>query len=251
MFNSPWFVPLNEHKSPLLLFLFHHSGASVSKFRDWATALNGFVEVIGIQLPGREERFGENLLFTSKEVSDSLIKVFPEYLDRPFMMMGHSMGGILAFDFINCLKKNNYKLPQHFLVSGKGAPHLPNPNKLLYNLPQHEFVEELIKYNGIPMNIIDKPEIMEFFLPIVQADFSISDTYVYTSTPPLSCPITAFGGTKDPFVKEEYIKEWKNHTKSFFEYQMFEGGHFFLIEEAARPIIEKIREIGFSVLNRS
>ena len=38
---------------------------------------------------------------------------------------------------------------------------------------------------------------MAIILPLLRADFAMYETYVYSTEPPLNCPISTFGGLQD------------------------------------------------------
>ena len=252
-FKDSWFFPIRpiNPRAQLILFLFHYSGGSASQFRHWSKELSDLINPIGIQLPGRENRFKDPLFFHSRDVIEALIKVFPNDLDKPFILFGHSMGAALAFEFARMLEKNNYSGLRHLIVSGRGAPHIPSGNKKLYNLPKKEFIQELIKYNGLPEIILESDELLDLFIPTIQSDFTISDNYQYFPTAPLSCPITAFGGIADPYVSEEKIQEWKHHTNSSFNLHTVEGDHFFLIKESSTQVINQLNKIAANIVKDS
>lgn len=252
-FKDSWFFPTRQMnpKAQLVLFLFHYSGGSASQFRHWSKDLNDIINPIGIQLPGRENRFKDPLFFHSREVVEELIKVFPKNFDKSFILFGHSMGATLAFEFARMLEKNNYSGLHHLIVSGRGAPHVPSGNKKLYNLSKEEFVQELLKYNGLPEMVLESDELLDLFIPTIQADFSISDNYQYFPTPPLSCPITAFGGIDDPYVSEDKIRAWQQHTTSHFNIHMFDGDHFFLTKNASTQVVNQLNQIALDIIKAS
>ena len=74
---SDWFVPFKQDKnSYLTLFCFHYGGGSTSAYREWAKDLVDNVDLMAVQLPGRESRFGDPLLSNVTQVVNELYKHF-------------------------------------------------------------------------------------------------------------------------------------------------------------------------------
>jgi medium-chain acyl-[acyl-carrier-protein] hydrolase len=120
-----------------------------------------------------------------------------------------------------------------FVAAGR-APHLPRTHAPLHNLPDGPFIDLLgRRYNAIPEAILADPELVEFYLPILRADFRMAETYPYGEDAPLDCPIVVFGGTEDEWAPAVDLEAWRAHTHGPFKLQLFPGGHFFL--DAARP----------------
>ena len=62
---------------------------------------------------------------------------------------------------------------------------------------------ELRRLNGTPSELLNHEELMEIMLPLLRADFALYETYVYSTEPPLNCPISAFGGLQDHRVNDQ------------------------------------------------
>ena len=69
---------------------------------------------------------------------------------------------------------------------------------------------------------------MARFLPILRADFRISETASFADEEPLTCPITALGGTNDERARRPDLEGWRRYTRGRFDVVMFPGDHFFL-----------------------
>jgi len=87
---------------------------------------------------------------------------------------------------------------------------------------------ELRRLNGTPSELLDHEELMGIMLPLLRADFAVYETYVYSTEPPLNCPISAFGGLRDHRVNDSDLEAWRAQTNVSFSLQMFPGDHFFL-----------------------
>jgi surfactin synthase thioesterase subunit len=77
---------------------------------------------------------------------------------------------------------------------------------------------------------------MEMYLPLLRADFSIDETYIYYEDNPLDCPISAFGGSEDKEANWQELEAWRQHTLDSFNFQMFEGDHFFIKSSQSRVL---------------
>jgi medium-chain acyl-[acyl-carrier-protein] hydrolase len=149
-------------------------------------------------------------------------------LDKPFVFFGHSMGALLSFDLVHHLSRAHNIQPQRLLVSGSPAPQFSGDREPIYDLPGPEFIEELRRLKGTPAEVLENAELLDIMVPMLRADFEVVDTYAHTEKPPLSCPITAFGGLRDEEVSREELEGWRVHTTAEFSVRMLDGGHFFL-----------------------
>ena len=226
--NNWVLYPKPNTQAKLQLICFHYAGGGTSIFRTWPDYLPTDIKVCAIRLPGRETRFKEPLLTHMDSLIQSLIHPLLTILDKPFAFFGHSMGALISFELARLLRNNYGLTPQHLFVSSCCAPQLVDSNPLIYNLPESKFVEKLCEFNGIPQAVLEDKELMQIFLPIFRADFSVVETYCYTPHQPLNCSITAFGGMQDSLVSFSQLEAWQAQTNQSFSLQRFPGNHFFL-----------------------
>ncbi len=219
----------------------HHSGAGASSYHPWVKYLPDFMELKAIQLPGRESRLEETLLTDIAQVIDSLGNEFLTLLDKPYILFGHSLGALIAYELCQKLQFQKALLPTTLIVSGCRAPHLPRSTHL-HKLTEPEFIKKLFEYNGTPNEILNNSELLELFLPILRADFCISETYCYQPSPPLACNLIVLGGKKDNAVSIASLEAWKTHTTSAFKLHLFPGDHFF-IKSYLSDVLQVINEI--------
>jgi len=80
------------------------------------------------------------------------------------------------------------------LSFGRSAPNVASREAPIFNLPEEAFIAEVRRFNGIPREVLDRPETKKLFLPVLGADLEMLDTYEYYPEERLSCPITVYGG---------------------------------------------------------
>lgn len=234
--SNPWVGDLKPNPgAKLRLFCFPYAGGTSRVFRDWAAALDGWVEVCTIQLPGRGSRLPEPSFMSLPTLVSALAASIVPELDKPFAFFGHSMGALVGFELARLLRREYGLMPLHLLVSGRRAPQLPLRDPVIYNLPEPEFLREISRLNGTPKEVMEHPELMQLMLPILRADFTVCETYDYVPEPPLGCPISAFGGLQDHRVTRQDLEAWGEHTTSSFSLRLLPGDHFFL--NTARPLL--------------
>lgn len=227
-FNSWIISPKPNPQADLRLFCFPYAGGSSFIFRTWPDYLPSCVEVCAIELPGRGRQMKLPPFNQLEALVDAIASMIYSYLDKPFALFGHSMGGLVSFELARLLRKKFGIVPAHLFISARRAPQIPDLDAPIHNLPEPAFREELRHLNGTPPAVLENAELMELFLPVLRADFTVLETYIYTSEPPLECPITVFGGLQDSRVDCDELQAWQEQTKADFNLHMFPGGHFFL-----------------------
>ncbi len=212
------------------LFCFPYAGGGASIYRQWAGKLPAWIEVCAFQLPGRESRLREPGHTDINDAIDEIADTICPLLDQPFYLFGHSMGARISFELVRFLRRHNQPQPKHLFVSARRGPHMPrrDTDTDLHALPDREFLAGIKKLGGTPDEVLANAELMELFLPILRADFTLLETYKYVPEPPLACPITAYCGTEDKEVSKEEMAGWQEQTLSTFKLVTIPGGHFFI-----------------------
>src|SRR5262249_41809067 len=81
----------------LRLFCFHHAGGAASVFSGWPAALPPGVDVLPVQLPGRESRRREAVPADFESLIAALDAELAEHVRAPYALYGHSLGGSVAY----------------------------------------------------------------------------------------------------------------------------------------------------------
>jgi surfactin synthase thioesterase subunit len=241
---ADWLPIRPDRRARLRLFCLPHAGAGASAYRDWVGPLHEHgIAVCPVQLPGRENRFGETPHRSVGSLVDALAAAgLADELDRPYAVFGHSMGAVLAYEWVRSLHRLGGPLPAHLVVSGRIAPQLSDPRGRLHDLPDAELVARVTALGGVPAALLAEPELFAFQLPSLRADLAVNETYRHVPGPQLPVPLTALGGTADPKVDEAELREWAACTSARFRSVLLPGGHFF-VQESRAAVLRLLGEV--------
>lgn len=229
------------------LFCFPYAGGAAGIYRNWSQRLPMSIEVCAVQIPGRGNRVSEKPYTNLFPLVEAIGEALSPYLDKPFSFFGHSMGALIGFELAHLLRDRHKPEPTQLFVSGRCAPQAGKKDEPTYALPEPEFIDELRRLKGTPTAALEQPELMQMMLPILRADFEICQTYEYSHTTPLSCPIKAYGGLQDDEVSREELEAWGHLTTASTRLRMFPGDHFFL--HSAEPALLQTLARDLSLFN--
>ncbi|AJY38230.1 thioesterase domain protein (plasmid) [Burkholderia humptydooensis] len=202
-------------------------------FRGWPERFPATVDVRPLHPPGRGRRFHDALLYRLDEMADEVTEAITPLLDLPYALFGHSMGASMAFEVAQRLKARRLPQPACLVVSARGAPHLTGNAPPIHDLPDDRFLDEVMRMNGTPPDVMAEPDIVKMILPILRADFEAIETYRPKSRPPLDCRLVALGGRDEP-GSVDAVNSWQAYATGGFRGELVPGGHFFLRDRGTR-----------------
>ncbi|MFJ8888253.1 thioesterase II family protein [Streptomyces sp. NPDC102402] len=230
--NSTWFRRFTKPlDSGPRLVCFPHAGGAATAYMQLARALSADLDVLSVQYPGRQDRYGEEP-FTAlaplvEAVAAELAGELAAEPRRPYALFGHSMGALVAFETARLLARGDGPAPERLFLSGRGAPETRR-SPLGPSFDDADVLAEIRRLNGTDQAMLDNPEVMEMVLPALRADYRALGTYSWGGGEPLSVPVTALVGGGDPMVTLPDVRAWRAHTTGTFELRVFDGGHFYL-----------------------
>ncbi|MFJ4371057.1 thioesterase II family protein [Pseudomonas japonica] len=224
--------------SSLTLLCLPYSGASAMVYSRWRRKLPAWIEVRPVELPGRGARLAEPLSTDLAALARQLASEQSLAAHRPYAILGHSLGALLACELAHELQALGCPPPVALFACGTAAP----SRREGYDGPEWrepksdaELIRDLRDLQGTSEEVLANEELMALMLPILRADFLLCGRYVYRQRPPLRCPLHVFGGADDR-ASEAQLLAWRQESQGEFSLEMFPGGHFFIHEQEERVL---------------
>ncbi|WP_330299312.1 thioesterase II family protein [Streptomyces sp. NBC_00503] len=231
------------------LICFPHAGAGAPAYADWVDLLPPEIELVAVQLPGRQDRLAEDPFTEVGPLVEVLTHALRPVLDGSYVFFGHSAGATLAYELARALQARGSRGPEHLFLSAQPAPG-ESEVRLLHELSDEEFRAEIVALGGIDEEIAEDDDVMESMLYTVRADFTLWERHRSEPGAPLDCPVTVLCGESDPRAPLDEVKRWADHTTAEFAAEFFPGGHFYFFESASEVVSLIGRKILTPATNR-
>jgi len=241
--NAKWLVPWRLTSRPKArIFCFSYAGTGASVFRSWPAALPSCIDVVAIQLPGREGRFRERCVTSIEEITSFVSRSVQPHLDVPFIVFGHSLGALLAFELTLALREMGARLPSRLIASGMRAPQLAPTVPPFSYLPDDLFVAEVQRrYGALQREFLEQPEALRMFLPVLRSDLCLFEAYRCRNESPLDLDISALCGEQDEWSQPNLLQGWQIHTTRQLRLRVYSGTHLF-IHSASEQILQDLAQ---------
>jgi surfactin synthase thioesterase subunit len=200
----------------------------------WQKALGGAIRVLGVQLPGRENRWQDRMPGTFDEVVAAIAAEIRAQVDPAacLVVFGHSFGGLIGFALSG------------LLCSADGPPG-PRPSALVVSAcrpPGHwegagrglvedgEALSVLFDPGDLLSQVLDE-DTRALMLAVLRADAKLSLSYASGLGKPLDIPVYAWGADGDATVTAEQMDGWAGYTRGSYTRHRIAGGHHALLRE--------------------
>jgi medium-chain acyl-[acyl-carrier-protein] hydrolase len=234
--SSHFIRPIKVKSPKARLIAFPYAGGSAVAYYKWAEHLSLHTELISLQYPGRGRLIDMSPCLSIYDLAKESYKTILTLSDKPLIFFGHSLGALVAFETIRMIRRLGNSVPRALVVSSRQAPESKScfGNKL-HTLPDEQFLSGFSQYGGIPSEIMQCPEMMEYLMPLLRADMTALETWSYKPESPLEIPIMALGSDEDITLDLKQLKRWGEFTYSTFQFQIMHGNHFYFQDQL--PIV--------------
>jgi surfactin synthase thioesterase subunit len=155
--------------------------------------LQGECEMLAAEPPGH----GTNQTSAIEDLEE-LTDLYKQELnlrpDRPFVLFGHSMGGMITFRLAQKLEREGI-FPQAVIISAIQPPHIQR--KKVSHLPDDQFLDHIIQLGGMPAELVENKEVMSFFLPSFRSDYRALEQFELYDLAQIQSPVHVFNGLDD------------------------------------------------------
>lgn len=223
--ENMWLKKINGKEEQVRLFCLPHAGAGGIIYVPWKDALSEKIGLYAVQLPGREKRIGETLASDVFALCEAIVEGIQSELKEPYILFGHSMGGILVYEIMKLIMKKGLPLPEKLIMSAsslKGFENIPD----IEHLSDDELSAFLERMGGTQEQLLYNENFRKCYFPIIRNDYRLVRNYQFTPVR-IPVPITALAGTEDKEVALENIYYFKELTEECAVYQV-KGNHFFI-----------------------
>lgn len=226
----------SEQQAKLKLYVMPHAGASPAAYRPWLKRLPASIDACAIFLPGRWSRLTEPAFTRMEPLADAVSDAVRTDADRPFILVGHSLGALIAFEVMHRLEASGLSA-EAVVFSSRRSPHLPLPQDLtrIAHLADRPLVEALDqRYGGIPKALLESDELLGLFAGTLRADMQVFESYRFVDRDLLRSPAHAWCGDKEHTMQAADLNAWQHVVASPLQTRTFTGGHFYFQEDEAR-----------------
>ncbi|MEE3662019.1 thioesterase domain-containing protein [Brenneria sp. g21c3] len=237
--------PINTKSTGLIdMYCLPSAGSSASMYFDWVNYAPEWLNICPVEYSGHGTRVSESLIYDPNIVTNEITDAILTKNHKKFILFGHSLGTALTWRIVKELQERGQesRLGMIIISGRRETGTLSNERRKRHLLPRKEFITEVSKYAGLPQELLDQNDILDFFLPILRNDFHLNDFLMDDAPVFTHCPLITIAGDSDPDIPSpEMMTKWAKYSKTWLGHYSISGGHFYLNEsENTKRIIEII-----------
>jgi len=219
-------------RNKVILFAIPYAGGSMYSFNILKKYCPDFIDFCPIELPGHGARINDSLRSDIHEIVEDLYSQIERRITVPYAFFGHSMGSIIIYLLAKKITSFKKPLPSQLFVSGKAGPSTKSLTKR-HLFSDEELKEEIKKLGGTAKEVIENEDLINYFIPIIRADFQALETYKHSNSLRLNVPITVLVGEDDNLNMKDVLS-WQEESIYPIKLIKLTGGHFFINDHPKR-----------------
>jgi medium-chain acyl-[acyl-carrier-protein] hydrolase len=188
------------------------AGTGAAAWNPLRPFLDTRIELRALRLPGRESRLTEPAARSvDDQVDDILAAILPLIHEdgTEYSVIGNCSGAIVAYELARRLESADILAPAHLVVIGQVAPSrvAMSARAAAVKLSAAEAKDWLINNGNLPGSVIT-PDVVDLFLPILEADIQAVNSYMPSPLPMLRCPTTVLWDEAANEPDREGVRAW-------------------------------------------
>ncbi|WUL37742.1 amino acid adenylation domain-containing protein (plasmid) [Streptomyces canus] len=212
------------------------------------------VELLAVQLPGREARTDEPPMTDMMVMADEVAAALAGYADVPLVLYGHSQGSWLAWEVAHRLGDRPDTPPLSLVVACAQTPYAEVTETV------RRIGESATAWDGtstahlaqtfeglLPRQILENEELLAEYVVRLRADTELGENHQAAlkglRREGLDVPVVAIAATDDPAVSPEAMDDWRVLTRGSFVRRSIEGTHAAPLEQPGVMAAELIAAI--------
>jgi pyochelin biosynthesis protein PchC len=214
------------------IFLLPYGGGSAASYRSYANKFPREAgRVVPVEIPGRGKRSHEEY---AKSIQDCAARALEE-IDtegETYIIHGHCMGALLAFEAIKLIEASGRQLPVFMLASGRNAPrHINDWLRRVPEMDDRSLFQELQEFGGIPRGL--SFAMAQHFLTVLRNDQAMIRDYEPGETR-ISVPILVLASRDDKMTTPAGVADWEEYTSKFVSIEWLDGQHYSFLAQPDR-----------------
>lgn len=237
-----WLVEFAPATTDAVLLCLPPAGAGSRRYGSWQGPLADVAQVIGVQPPGRENRWGEPMPDSVEQMVAEVVEEVTASIgpQRPLTVFGHSFGGLLGYELTRALTARHPGRVRALVVSACRPPeYWDGAGRGI--LDDEASLNRLFDAGGPEVAALDA-ETRALMLEVLRRDARLSLSYRHADHVVLDVPIHAWGGADDDTVTAGELDGWAAHGARGCTRLQFPGGHHTVLD-STRTTLPLLREL--------
>jgi surfactin synthase thioesterase subunit len=224
-----------------------YAGGSAFAFAEWIPRLVAPDEAaVVLRYPVREPGDTEHSLAA---LADDAAGAVLAAADSPLVLVGHSMGGLVAYELAQRLEPFR---PVHLLVVSASRPpgHARMSVAQVLGMTGGQWRDEVLAQGLVDEELAAAPGMLDLVVPTLRANYLLLARHP-PPTGRLSCPLLVIGGVADAEAPPELLNLWVGRTSADCTTKLYSGGHFYYrnqLPDVCRKILDTARSSGVGKL---